>query len=262
MRRTLTAAALAAALAAPAAATASTSTAALAYPGAAEGWSGQLSPGFVGCAGALATWCPAPGALHVHAAARGALAAWSAANLVLAAPPATTIAAADLTLRYRTRDGAVHARVETSTAAAGSSFAVTLLPDAATATTRTVHLAGSGLRRIAAALATDAAVPAGRIASAAENALDVTAARVTLTDGVAPVVALVPPRAGGWYRGRDLPAGERDRRRPRRLRRPPRRRRPDGRHARARDRPAGSCRGRRRSRRRSASTARRSAMAR
>jgi hypothetical protein len=202
MRRTLIAAALAAGLAAPPAASASTYTATLAYPGAPEGWSGQLSPGFVGCAGALATWCPAAGALHAHAAAHAPIAAWSAANLVLAAPPATTIAAADLTLRYRTRDAAVHARVETSTATAGSAYAVTLLADAPAGTTRTVHLAGSGLRRVAAALATDAAVPAGRIASAADDALDVTAARVTLVDGAPPLVALAPPRAGGWYRGR------------------------------------------------------------
>ena len=154
------------------------------------GMTAQTAPGVGSCIAGCASLRLAPGA---------AVPARRQAMLAFAAPPDTTIVNAALRLRYRTKQPAVSAHLQSKI---GGRWLEGQRLRSTAGTTTTVNT-GRGASAVAVTLTADGAVPARVVKSDAENVVSVDSVVLTVRDLVAPSIAWSngDPATAGWQRG-------------------------------------------------------------
>ncbi len=173
------------------------------YPSADQtGLRAAVGAGFGACgAGAAGNSCRASGVLSAFAAQGVAIPAFNGADFVFTPPAGTSILGGSVTMRHRTSDPGIHARLLYH--AAGAVWTSTALADSATGADTLVEIP-PGVAQFGPSLYARTAVPAGRIVSANSNTLEVLRIGVWLRDSGLPTLTV---RAGGpfadgaWHRG-------------------------------------------------------------
>jgi hypothetical protein len=173
------------------------------YPSADQtGLRAAVGAGFAACgAGASGNLCRTAGAITAHAAPGQAIPAWNGADFVFTPPAGTTILGGSVTMRHRTTDAGVHARLLYH--AAGAPWTSTALADSAVSADTRVEIP-PGVAQFGPSLYARSTVPAGRIASPNSNTLEVLRIGVWLRDAGLPAIALAagtPFADGAWHRG-------------------------------------------------------------
>jgi hypothetical protein len=173
------------------------------YPSADQtGLRAAVGAGFAACgAGASGNLCRTAGALTAHAAPGLDIPAWNGADFVFTPPAGTTILGGSVTMRHRTTDAGVHARLLYH--AAGAPWTSTALADSAVSADTRVEIP-PGVAQFGPSLYARTAVPAGRILSPSSNTLEVLRIGVWLRDAGLPTIALAggtPFADGAWHRG-------------------------------------------------------------
>lgn len=185
---------------APVAARAADYTTTITLPNADQsGLHAAIGVGFGGCGGGATSWrCPTPGAAAVRLTPSAAAPKGSSAEMLFLAPPATSVSAATVRIRYHVLTPGVHARLlyRTGTAA----WKVTALPDRRVDGVLIVPVP-AGATEFGASLYTSAAVPAA-VRSAVSDVLSVETIGVALRDTTRPVVVDAGQLDDAtWHRG-------------------------------------------------------------
>ena len=173
------------------------------YPSADQtGLRAAVGTGFGACgAGSAGNSCRASGVLSAFAAQSVAIPAFNGADFVFTPPAGTTILGGSVTMRHRTTDPGIHARLLYH--APGAVWTSTALADTAVATDTLVEIP-PGVAQFGPSLYARTAVPAGRIASPNSNVLEVLRIGVWLRDSGLPTLAVRADGAfadGVWHRG-------------------------------------------------------------